>query len=230
MGVVSPICAGIYGELGQVHFHWCNFDQVENYLQRSAQLSGMGSFSDAAVFYAVARSRLFQMRGDWDAAAREIQKAADFTRTDTPVVVREEVVAQQVNVYLAQNNLAAAEQALFQAAYSLAGQRAWPALTSSRPKKPFQCLSCATGAASPARCAAKRTSISISFATDSERAMVCAYAVFSGTHTGEGGPMPPTGESTASDYVYVMTFEGDRIRHMTKIWNAGWAMRELGWG
>jgi len=27
-----------------------------------------------------------------------------------------------------------------------------------------------------------------------------------------------------------MEFDGDKIRHMTKIWNAGWAMRELGWG
>jgi predicted ester cyclase len=68
-----------------------------------------------------------------------------------------------------------------------------------------------------------------SFATDDERQCVCAYAVFSGTHTGEGGPCPPTGKHVASDYVYVMFFDGERIRHMTKIWHAGWAMKELGW-
>jgi predicted ester cyclase len=68
-----------------------------------------------------------------------------------------------------------------------------------------------------------------SFATDPERQNVTAYAVFHATHTGEGGPVPPTGKSTSSDYVYVMEFDGDRIRHMTKIWNAGWALRELGW-
>jgi predicted ester cyclase len=68
-----------------------------------------------------------------------------------------------------------------------------------------------------------------SFAVDGERKNVCAYAVFSGTHTGQGGPVPPTGKRTSSDYVYVMEFEGDKIRHMTKIWHAGWAMRELGW-
>lgn len=68
-----------------------------------------------------------------------------------------------------------------------------------------------------------------SFATDEERKNVCAYGVFSATHTGQGGPMAPTGKSTNTDYVYVMNFEGDKIRHMTKIWNAGWAMRELGW-
>jgi predicted ester cyclase len=68
-----------------------------------------------------------------------------------------------------------------------------------------------------------------SFATDNERNSVCGYGVFSATHTGEGGPCPPTGKSTNTDYVYVMEFADDKIRHMTKIWNAGWAMRELGW-
>jgi len=68
-----------------------------------------------------------------------------------------------------------------------------------------------------------------SFATDSERQTVCAYGVFYGTHTGHGGPLPPTGKSVATDYVYVMDFDGEKIRHLTKIWNAGWAMKQLGW-
>lgn len=68
-----------------------------------------------------------------------------------------------------------------------------------------------------------------SFATDADRNNVCAYGVFTATHTGQGGPCPPTGKHTTTDYVYVMQFKGDKIRHMTKIWNAGWAMKELGW-
>lgn len=68
-----------------------------------------------------------------------------------------------------------------------------------------------------------------SFAVDVERGHVCAHAVFSGTHTGDGGPVVPTGRRTASDYVYVMEFEDGRIRHLTKIWNAPFAMRQLGW-
>jgi hypothetical protein len=67
-----------------------------------------------------------------------------------------------------------------------------------------------------------------SFATDTERNNVCAYAVFSGTHLA-GGPVPPTGKSTKSDYVYVMQFNGDKIVHMTKIWHSGLALKELGW-
>ena len=68
-----------------------------------------------------------------------------------------------------------------------------------------------------------------SFATDTARNNVAAYAVFSATHTGEGGPVPPTGRRVDTDYVYVMQFEGNRIVHMTKIWNAGLALKELGW-
>lgn len=68
-----------------------------------------------------------------------------------------------------------------------------------------------------------------SFATDETRRNVCAYGVFTGTHTGQGGPCPPTGKTAVSDYVYVMQFDGDKIRHMTKIWHAGWALKQLGW-
>lgn len=68
-----------------------------------------------------------------------------------------------------------------------------------------------------------------SWAIDEARGNVNAYAVFNGTHTGEGGPMPPTGKSASTDYVYVMQFSGDKISHMTKIWNAPWALKQLGW-
>ena len=68
-----------------------------------------------------------------------------------------------------------------------------------------------------------------SFATDAVRNNVTAYAVFQATHTGEGGPVPPTGRSTTTDYVYIMQFEGDKIVHMTKVWHSGLAMKELGW-
>lgn len=68
-----------------------------------------------------------------------------------------------------------------------------------------------------------------SFAVDDDRNIVAAYGVFDGTHTGDGGPVPPTGKRVSADYVYVMEFEGDRIRHMTKIWNDGYSLKQLGW-
>ncbi|WP_189680634.1 ester cyclase [Seohaeicola zhoushanensis] len=67
------------------------------------------------------------------------------------------------------------------------------------------------------------------FAADEGRNTVLAYGIFRGTHTGEGGPLPPTGKSLAADYVYSMEFEDGKIRHMTKIWNDGHSLAQLGW-
>ncbi len=67
-----------------------------------------------------------------------------------------------------------------------------------------------------------------SFATDAERNNVCAYGVFTGTHLA-GGPCPPTGKTTNTDYVYVMQFAEGKIVHISKIWHAGLALKELGW-
>ncbi|MEM7406035.1 MAG: nuclear transport factor 2 family protein [Pseudomonadota bacterium] len=68
------------------------------------------------------------------------------------------------------------------------------------------------------------------FATDEERATVLAFAVFHGTHTADGGPMAPTGNSVAADYVYAMEFADGKLTHMTKIWNDAHSLQSLGWG
>jgi len=67
------------------------------------------------------------------------------------------------------------------------------------------------------------------FAVDEARSTVVAAAEFHGTQTGAGGPGAPTGKSVVSDYAYVMQFEGEKISHMTKIWNDLQALRALGW-
>lgn len=67
------------------------------------------------------------------------------------------------------------------------------------------------------------------FAIDESRNCALAFAVFHGTHTGEGGPMPPTGKKVAADYVYAIQFDGDKVTHMTKIWNDTISLQQLGW-
>jgi predicted ester cyclase len=68
-----------------------------------------------------------------------------------------------------------------------------------------------------------------SFAVDEDRNNVAAYGIFRGTHSGTGGPVPPTGKQIEADYVYIMEFEGGQIRHMTKVWNDGISLKQLGW-
>lgn len=70
----------------------------------------------------------------------------------------------------------------------------------------------------------------LAFAVDEERGKAMGFGVFHGTHTGEGGPVPPTGKRVEAEYVYIMEFEGDKIRHMTKVWNDGFSMQQVGWG
>ena len=66
-------------------------------------------------------------------------------------------------------------------------------------------------------------------AEDEARGSVAVYSVFHGTHTGEGGPIEPSGKAVATDYVYVMQFEDGRIRSLNKIWNDSFALQQLGW-
>lgn len=67
-----------------------------------------------------------------------------------------------------------------------------------------------------------------SFAVDEAGGQVMAFATFVATHLA-GGHVPPTGRTTRSHYVYVMRFRDGRIAQLTKIWNSGYALKELGW-
>jgi len=56
------------------------------------------------------------------------------------------------------------------------------------------------------------------------------FATFTGTHSGDGGPVPPTNKTTNTQYVYNLEMnDSGKVVRMTKIWNAPWALRELGW-
>lgn len=56
------------------------------------------------------------------------------------------------------------------------------------------------------------------------------FGTFKGKHTGEGGPVPPTGKETNTDYVYIIEMsDNGLVQSMVKVWNAPWAMKELGW-
>lgn len=69
-----------------------------------------------------------------------------------------------------------------------------------------------------------------SLALDEARGHVLAFGVFRATHTGEGGPVPATRRRAETEFVYIMEFDGDQIRHLIKVWNDGHCMKQLGWG
>lgn len=69
-----------------------------------------------------------------------------------------------------------------------------------------------------------------SSAFDDKTKTAVFFATFTGIHTGDGGPIPPTNKETNTHYVYIFWMNGDnKIEKMQKVWNAPWALKELGW-
>lgn len=65
---------------------------------------------------------------------------------------------------------------------------------------------------------------------DKETRSAVFFGTFHAKHTGEGGPIPPTQKETHTHYVYVLTMnEDNKVERMVKVWNATWALKELGW-
>jgi len=112
VGSLPPICMSIYGEIAVIHYQWHQLDQAHSFFQRAIQLGVLSGYSDAELFYSVILSRLFQIQGDLQAAVRQIRKAVDLMKIQAAVVVKEEVISQQVRIHLAEGDLAAAGRAL----------------------------------------------------------------------------------------------------------------------
>ena len=129
-GSLPPIITAVYGELGVIHYQWHQLEQAHRYFQRAIQVSTLSGYSDAELYYGVILSRLFQIQGNLDAAAQEIQKAVDLMQIEAPAAVREEVVAQRVRIYLAQDNLAAAETILKDQGFAFHDKFSFPDLES----------------------------------------------------------------------------------------------------
>ena len=68
------------------------------------------------------------------------------------------------------------------------------------------------------------------FAYDEDSNTCLMDATYTATHTGDGGPVPATNKSTATHYCYRIKMNADKkVESMTKIWNDGFCLSELGW-
>ena len=132
-GMIPPISAAVYGEIGGIYYQWHQFDQAKSYLARSAQVSKLSGFSDAEVFYHVVLSRLAQMAGDLETAVQEIETAEKVKLVDAPTAVQEELIAQQVRVALAQNKLTKAETILNPYDFSFQPKFSFPTRSLQKP-------------------------------------------------------------------------------------------------
>jgi LuxR family maltose regulon positive regulatory protein len=126
----SPFSATLFGELAQAHYHWHQFAEARDYFTRSVQWSTLGGFSDAEIYHSVFLSRLFQMENDLQSSAREIEKAVHLMEAAAPALVREEVISQQVSIFLVLDRLTDAQNALSGYGFAFEAGFSHPALNS----------------------------------------------------------------------------------------------------
>ncbi|MBN1666276.1 MAG: hypothetical protein JW862_04285 [Anaerolineales bacterium] len=127
-GLLPPISMALYGELGTIHYQWHQLEEAHHHFQRAIQVGTLSGYSDAALYYGVVLSRLHQIEGDLEAAAEEIHKTLALMQIESPAVVGEEVIAQQVRVELALERQAAAEAPLRQRGYAFTPRFEFPDL------------------------------------------------------------------------------------------------------
>jgi LuxR family maltose regulon positive regulatory protein len=111
-GSLPPISTAVYGELAVIHLQWYQLDLAHDYFSRAIQVSKLSGYNDAEIYYGVILSRLYEIRGDLQAAYRELRKVLDLMEVLRPAAVEKEVIAQEVRIHLAMDDLAAAEQKL----------------------------------------------------------------------------------------------------------------------
>lgn len=142
-GSLPPISTALFGELGVIHYQWHQLEKAHDNFQRAIQASAMSGFSDAELYYGVILSRLYQIQGDLETASEKIEQAAALMRVEAPAAVREEVLEQQVRIYLALDDLPAAERILAEKGFSFTDALVFPGLKPenggppSRPSLPF---------------------------------------------------------------------------------------------
>jgi len=125
-GSLHPISTVVFGILGEICYQWYQPEKAREYYLRAMQLSTLGGYNSGITGCRIFFSRLFQLQGELDDAAREIQSAIDLIQMETPDYIRQEAIAQQIRVYLARNRPDAAEMALQGQGFSFGEEFSYP--------------------------------------------------------------------------------------------------------
>jgi LuxR family maltose regulon positive regulatory protein len=134
-GLLPPISAVVYGALGEACLQLYQIEEARRHILRATELSMLGGYGSGRTYCRVLLSRLHQIEGDLAGATREIQRAIDVMQVDAPDDIRQEVAAQQVRVYLAQDRPVAAQMVLEKQGFSFRGQFSFPDLPPDRPTR-----------------------------------------------------------------------------------------------
>ncbi len=113
-GILPPIAGTVVAMTGLVEYEWNQLDAARRHFEQGIQMNKLGGHNAGIVLATVLLARLTQAEGDMEGAGRLVREAADLMAFGVPAWVKPEVLAQQVRLYLAQNNPVLAEVALKQ--------------------------------------------------------------------------------------------------------------------
>jgi LuxR family maltose regulon positive regulatory protein len=103
-----PIAGAAYGALGLVNYEWGRIDSAQRHFERALQLGALGGHNASVIYTRAAQARMFRSQGDLQKAGEALQEAVALLAVGAPTWLIPEVAAQQVRLYLAQNNPLAA--------------------------------------------------------------------------------------------------------------------------
>ena len=126
--VLHPVSAVVYAALGDAYYQWHQVEDARYYIQRALHLGTLGGVVTVTIFCHTLLARQFQIEGDLDTATKEIQTAFDMLPVEAPENTWQEVIVQQVSIYLACNRFTAAEMALQRYGFSFGKEFIYPDL------------------------------------------------------------------------------------------------------
>jgi LuxR family maltose regulon positive regulatory protein len=127
-GAMPPFGGLLYSALAEVYFQWGELARTRQLVEQSLQLCRLGGYNTSEIFCHVSLSRIAQLEGDLEAAAREVRTAEDLMPLQLPDYIRQDVVAQKVRLYLARSRPDGAQMTLQGQGFSFQGQFRFPPL------------------------------------------------------------------------------------------------------
>ncbi len=109
-----PIVGAVYGALGLVYYEWNQVEKAREYFLRGIQLSTFSGHNASLIYTRISLARLFQSEGDFNSASKTLTEALELLQAGAPDWLRPGWIAQQVNLYLAENKIVEAEVVLRQ--------------------------------------------------------------------------------------------------------------------
>lgn len=113
-GAVPPIIGAVYGALGLVYYERNQVERARDHYLRGIQLGTFLGHHASLVYTQLNSARLLLAEGDLDGMARNLREAQELIQAGAPGWLRPNLLARQVQYFLAVGNLTEAESVLRQ--------------------------------------------------------------------------------------------------------------------